>query len=520
LETQASVAKGTTSIYVANVIVLVANTLYFLILTNVLHSTLSVGILVALNLAITFLVTICILAQPVTSQSPIPAPLAVLKFVPELIARGAHSKADRIFRTTLITSAILAIAIAILLSLLPTQVISLIGGPAVLPEFVRLVAVDVVFYSFCQVCFGEMIALSNFKDATVYMISWSVVRYALSSILLIPYAIVGVLLGWIAGDAIVAAIALRKLIHVARRDSGSTSFAAKELWRYSLYTLLSALIGYAVTQADKLFTLASQGLSQLAVYNVAIVASSFPGFAPYALLTVLLPALSALHSTRKSGEMRELVRNYTRYVSIVVLPIAFGFASVAEVALRIFGPEYVGGLLPTVIVSVATGLTGIGSVYASVLLATGELKWYTASNILGLGALILVSALTTSPLGIIGPALGRAALLAVATFVYAVAAQKIGFFELDVQAYLTATASSSVMGIVVYAAFSTLTSFLARLAFLPLLVLGGAAVYLVCLRLLRLINLSDVEFAIGIMPDRFHPVMLRIVKLLTARNRQ
>jgi hypothetical protein len=47
LETQASVAKGATSLYIANVVVLVANTRYFLVLTNILRSTENVGIVTA-----------------------------------------------------------------------------------------------------------------------------------------------------------------------------------------------------------------------------------------------------------------------------------------------------------------------------------------------------------------------------------------------------------------------------------------------------------------------------------------
>ena len=98
LETQASVAKGATSLYVANVVVLVANTLYFLVLTNFLHSTLDVGIVTALNIMIWLLVTVCIFAQPITVQSPVPAPLAVLKFLPELIAKNARTGAAKLFR--------------------------------------------------------------------------------------------------------------------------------------------------------------------------------------------------------------------------------------------------------------------------------------------------------------------------------------------------------------------------------------------------------------------------------------
>jgi O-antigen/teichoic acid export membrane protein len=517
LEAQAAVAKRATSLYAANVVVLLANTLYFLILTNILKSTLSVGIVTALNLAISFLVTVCILAQPITAQSPIPAPLAVLKFVPELLAKGARTEAARIFRITLAASGIIAGLLAALLAVFPGFVVPLIGGQAVSPDFVRLAAVDVLFYSLCQVCFGALISIGDLRNATVYIITWSLTRYVLASILLIPYAILGVLVGWIIGDAVVMILVLRKSLHEVQGGKARSKGISTGLWKYSLYTLLSALIGFAVTQADKLFTLASRGLTELAVYNVAIVAASFTGFAPYALLTVLLPTLAALRSTGQTGKMRRMIRNYTRYVSIVVFPIAIGFASVAEVALRIFGPDYVVGLAPTMIVSVATGVTAVGAVYASALLATGELRWYTAANLLGLGALITVSAVSTGFLGLIGPALGRAALMAVAALAYAAALMRRGFLELDMKAYLSTLAASVLMGVVVFESVSNIHSFPLRLALLPLLIIIGGVIYLGTLRLLRLLTPADLKFVTGILPARLRPTILKIGRLLVVK---
>ena len=517
MATQTSVAKGATSLYVANVVVLLANTLYFLILTNILRSTLDVGIVTALNLTILFLATICILAQPITTQSPIPAPLAVLKFVPELLAKGAHGKGAKVFRASFGVSGILAIVIAAILIADPNLVLPLIGGRAVSPDFVRLAALDVLVFSLSQVCFGTLIAVGDLKNATIYIVSWAIARYTLASLLLIPYSIFGVLLGWIMGDTIVLAIAFRESMRRMRGTSESGSLSEVKLWQYSLYTMFSALIGYAVTQADKIFTLASQGLPELAIYNVAIVAANFTGFAPYALLTVLLPALAALHSTGETKKMHEMIRNYTRYVSIVVMPIAIGFASVAEIALRIFGPEYVNGLMPTMIVSVATGLTAIGAVYASALLALSELRWYTAANLLGLGGLFATSALFTSPLGLAGPALGRAALMAVAAFVYGVAMRRNGFLELDVRAYLTALGGSALMGIVVFAALTVVHSFLLKVVLLPALIVVAAIMYIGSLRLLRLLTATDLEFALGILPSRFHPIVLKIGRLLVIK---
>lgn len=514
MESQVSVAKGATSLYAANVVVLLANTLYFLVLTNVLRSTLDVGIITALNIMIWLLVTVCILAQPITVQSPIPAPLAVLKFLPELMAKNARSGASKVFRTSLVFAAATGGAIAAVLIVYPGIVIPLIGGAAVLPNYVQLSAVDVLVLSLGQVCIGALIALGDMKRATLYIIMWSIARYALASLFLVRYALVGALLGWIAGDAILLALALQRSTHILHVGGGKSRFSLVDLSRYSLYTLLSALIGFAINQADKVFTLAQQGLPELAIYNVAIVAASFTGFAPYALLTVMLPALSGLYASNKKRQMRDMIRAYTRYVSIAVIPIAIGFASVTEVALRIFGPEYVGGLVPSVIVSVATGLTAIGAVYAGLLLAVGELKWYTVANVLGLASLVGVAYLLTPILGLTGPALGRASLMVSAALVYAVATQRIGFLELDVKAFLSAAGSSAVMGGIVFFALSFFHTFLARIAMLPVLVVVGVLIYLGSLRGLHLLTKGDVEFVRDIVPARFRSLLPKVARLV------
>jgi O-antigen/teichoic acid export membrane protein len=496
------------------VVTLLANTLYFLILTNVLKSTLNVGVITALNITIWLLVTICIIAQPITLQSPIPAPLAVLKFLPELNAKKDYASAARIFRTSLGGTGILGAVVAVILLAAPNLVVPLIGGEAIQLDLVRLAGIDVLVLSLGQLAIGTLIALGDMKRASVFIISWSFARYAVASVLLLMFSLTGVLVGWVIGDSFLLCIALWASSREVRRGTGSGLFRLTDLAKYSVYTLFGALIGYAVNQADKVFTLANQGLRELAVYNVAIVAATFTGFAPYALLTVLLPALSALHSMRSDREMHEMMRAYTRYVSIVVLPIAMGFAAITQVALRIFGPEYLGGLMPSMIVSVATGLTAIGVVYAAYLLATEQLVWYTAANVLGLVGLFGVSAVASEFLGLSGPALGRATLMAVTALIYALAVRRKGFLHLDAKAFFGATVSAALMGIVVFAAQTFVSSFLLKLALLPLLVILGAGIYLVGLRILHLLTREDLEFARGLVPERFHSLILKIGEML------
>ncbi len=514
-----AVARGATSLYIANVVVLVANTLYFLILTNVLRSTLGVGIVTALNLMIWFLVTLCILAQPVTMQSPIPAPLAVLKFIPDLIARKARAGAARIFMLSLGIAAAIAFVICAVLILFPNVVAALLGGTGVLPMFIQLAAVDVILLSLGQVCIASLIAVGEMRKATIYIILWSVARYLLASVFLFNYSITGVLVGWILGDAVLLAVAIRASIKILGVTGEAAEFSMPEFVKYSSITFVSALIGYAINQADKLFTLAQQGLPQLAIYNVAIVAASFSGFAPYALITVLLPALSSLHAANEVKEIRELVRHYSRYVAIIVIPVAVGFASITDVALRIFGPAYVSGLLPSVIVSLVTGLTGVGAVYAAVLLAVGELKWYTGANVLGLVSLAVVAYVATPVLGLSGPALGRASLMVLAAVVYGYAASRSGFFELDVRAFVCAALSSMLMGAVVFLGLSLFHAFLTKLVMMPVFIAVGALVYLGCLRVLRLLQKDDIEFIRDIVPAKLHLLVAVVARIAGVSNK-
>jgi len=508
-----AVAKGATSLYIANVVVLVANTLYFLILTNVLRSTLDVGIVTALNLMIWFLVTVCVMAQPLTVQSPIPAPLAVLKFIPELIARKARSTAGRIFNLSIGITLGIAIVIGAVLVAIPGEFASLLGGSAVFPEYIQLSAVDVILLSLGQVCFASLIAVGEMRRATIYIILWSVARYVLAAVLLFTYAITGVIVGWIIGDGVLLVLAFRTSLTTFRVEGSATEFSLVEFGRYSSITFVGALIGYAINQADKLFTLAQEGLPQLAIYNVAIVAASFAGLAPFALATVLLPALSSMQASGQRAKMRELVGDYSRYVCIIVLPVAVGFASITQVALRIFGASYVAGLVPSIIVSLATGLTAVGAVYASVLLAVGKLRWYTAANVVGLATLAVVAFVATPALGLSGPALGRAGLMAMAAIIYAYATFRSGFFRLDVKAFIGAAGSSFLMGAIVFFALSFFRSFFYELAMVPVVIVLGVVVYLSALRALRLLNVGDLEFIRELLPAKTHFIVKAVAKV-------
>ena len=74
------------------------------------------------------------------------------------------------------------------------------------------------------------------------------------------------------------------------------------------------------------------------------------------------------------------------------------------------------------------------------------------------------------------------------------------------------------MGVVVFVTLGFVGSFLMKLALLPILVLIGAAIYVASLRALRLLTEEDLEFVRGIVPTRFHFILLRVGKLLGLKS--
>jgi O-antigen/teichoic acid export membrane protein len=513
METKVTVGRGTAALFVGNITGLVANTVYFIILANVLHSTIEVGVVTSLNIMIWFFVFVCVLAQPVVLGSPIPAPLAVLKFIPGFLAKDDRSAASTVFKVSLALSIAIGLMAAAILTTMPSLVIPLLGGQAIVPDYVRLSAVDILVISAGQICLGGVIALGGSNVAGSYLIAWNVARYAFASVLLVNYGVTGVLIGWVIGDLALLFVALHWTLKILGRQVGLGSFSGTELARYSIYTMFAALIGFAINQADRLIILWQRGLSGMAVYNAAMVGAGVAGYVPYALVTVLLPALTALSVSGKTMQIHDLIRSYTRYVSLVVIPIGFGLAAAMETLLRIFGVDYVSGMLAAATVSVATGLTAIGIVYAGALLALGKMRWYTAANLLGLVVLLTVAGTLTPILGLNGPALGRASLMAVAAIVYALAAYRSGIFEIDSRAYFIAVISSAAMMLVIFGALSTIHGFVMKIVALPALALVGLLVYVGGLRSFHLLTIGDLDFFYDLMPKRLHFIMPGLARL-------
>jgi len=498
LSTDATMAKGVAALYVANITTLALNTAFLVLVTNKMSLT-QVGLVSLLNVVVVGGATLAVLALPIVTAGASATPPAVVRFLPEAIEKKEKT-ARTVYLLSLAVCAVVSIAVALAITL--PSVASTITGPLD-AKIVGYAALDVVVYSFGQLGAYSLLGAGRTTQAGTLITGSSLLRYILAgALLLLKFGIPGIFIGFAVGDLVLAApsnlVAFRS-VNGARLGS----FPAKPVLSYMLSVLVAGAVGFGVSQTDKLLAVVQKGLGNLGIYNIAAVGAAVASFAPAAATNVLVPALASYGAAPE--RKREVLKAYTRYVSVIAAPMGFGLAAVSPFLLRLFGEAYVAGAPSMSVISVAIALTAVSSVYSSALLVENRAHHFSAGSVMGLLALVAVALLTVPTLGLLGIALGRAAMLFVLLAFFAYFAKLAGSLVLDAGAYVKSMASASAMAAIVFAILYSIQTYavngraevvVASLVMIPV----GFALYLVIMKLLKGFSEADIDFIEKVMP--------------------
>ncbi len=498
-EADAKMARGVAALYLANVVTLVLNTLFLVLLANYYGADQAeVGLVSILNVVLVSATTLGVLALPLVGSGVVATPPAVTRFL-SVSGEGGAAAGRRVYFLSLAVCGGISVSVVALAAYSP--VAALVAGPAQ-SGAVFYACVDALVYSFAQLGAYAMLGTGRATSAGKFIVASSVLRYVFASALLIlGLGPAGVFIGFALGDSLLAVASNA----VSVRAIGSSSWfggSMKPVAKYMLSVFFAAVMGLAVSQTDKFLTYFRLGLGDLAVYNIATVGAAVASFAPAAATNILVPALSSFRSD--DGKRLETLRLYTRHISLTAVPIGFELAAVAPFLLRLFGEQYAGGALVMAVIAVAISLTSISAVYSSSLLVEDRAHHFTLSNLLGLVALVLVAAATVPALGFVGIAVGRAAMLFVMFGAVAYFVKRSGSLVLDAGAYLKSLAASALMALFVYAVLS----YGQALGFGRFEVVGesivmipvGLVYYLLVMKLLRAYTEEDMDFIDSLLP--------------------
>jgi O-antigen/teichoic acid export membrane protein len=450
--------------------------------------------------------TLTTFAMLMVTVGAVGLPTACTRFIAKYVASTQKGQADRVYRTIMILGTGLSAAVLLVTFVGREFIASTLLGSSSYVYLVQLIAVDIFFQLLTLFPLGALQGIYAFRESAVVTISSNIFQFSVALYLLdIGLGLVGIFYGWILGDGLGAVLAL---VLASRRFSISTpSEHITGLMRYSMPLYGANLAGFASSYLDRFLVLFLAGTVALGIYTPAVVAAMVLGIVSVPIAGSLLPHLTEIHTQHGDEGFSNAARAASRYLFILLLPLAVGLAATAAPTLALFvGQRYTGGTVALAILALAYGLTS-----ASVIINTSLLVLGRTTVLLLAGLLGVIGELAFAPLilvfGLDAAAVARTVLMFTSLAVSWLLLRRAVSGIVDLNAFFKVLACALIEGVAVLAVEFAIY----ERQLLGLYIAVGAIVYLLSLRYLRILNQDDMALL-----HKLFPVRLRF--LVSALN--
>jgi len=442
-------------------------------------------------------------------------PQAITKYVAENTSKGSTSAAAGAFYQGLRANLILYLPVVTIIYVGAAFLSSrLIGDISYAPLF-QVLAFDTFFYGgIIPLAVAALLGLRMFRETAVVGLIVQVFRQILIiSLLILMKNFIGLVIGWLVSDIATATIYLAITFRALGRPR--FDFSLTKLFRYYLPLELQQIVGYAATWFDRAILLLFVPLAVLGIYNAASTAFGVLIAVSGALVNMLFPALSSIQDKIGGVKFRDAIRLATRYACLTLTPIDFGLLATARPAIDLFlGQAYLPGALPLMVLCAIDGLTAFATAFGPALLALEETKEFTLIFSVDVGVSITIAYVIVPYWGILGAAFARALAVCAAQVLFLIIIRRKITLHIDPPII----AKTLIAGITMAAVLLAAQHIHYNKFFLPAYVLIGGAVYLVTLRLLKAIDLADIDLLRRFLGKRFLPISSILSWILLPKN--
>lgn len=362
---------------------------------------------------------------------------------------------------------------------------------------------------------GMLLGLQRFKVAALMnFIMWS--TYYMSAILFSVFfhSLVSMELGWILGVTIGTVLELF-LVTISIKTFSSRKERTKKdkIFRYALPVFLASSMGYSASYADRFIVAGLMNLSQLGIYNFALLVASTIGIIAFPFNNMLLPKFSELFGRGDFNSIKIISSISTRLLTSIFAPISLGVVALSNIVLQFLSGSnsYSYGIIPLDIIVLGVSVFVELNVITQVLAATKNTRFFIISSSLSLFLNIILSIILVPVLGMTGAAIGFVSVYALTFFVLRYFAGKSWSLKYDRFPTIKIWVSSLVMFLVMQLIIM-FTSGNADL--LPLYILVGAVIYLFVFKLLKIFSKKDQNILLTILKD--NPLLSRIIVKIIA----
>ena len=376
-----NIPKGTFQITLTNALQYLIMGLFYIAVTktNALTQT-DIGALSILSFLSSTIILITGLALPT----------ALTKFASEKLGKNQTEEAASVQKT--VTKTVLALSLTgfITLILFSNQLSQFLLGSSIHANLIILMLVYTLFFSIITLFKSTLQALYLFgKMATVTLIFIIVSRTTAVILATLNMGLDGVLIGYITGSLVALAVAVCFLRGKLPKTTYNTPL--KPILTFSLPLFLSSLTLLILNRADiVIITAMTRDYSLTGIYYIALNSVSVLSILWIPVTTTIFPALSARHGLKKPEDITNILKTSSRYLIYIILPSCLGLAVISPTALAFFyGPSYTPGAIPLSILSVATMITALYSLFTTALTAIGK-----TTQILKINVILAISTVT------------------------------------------------------------------------------------------------------------------------------
>lgn len=379
--------------------------------------------------------------------------------------------------------------------------------------FIKLLSLDLAGYTLFNILNGVLLGLQNFRSSAIVNISvWSLYYFGAIALSLLFTDLFYVIIGWIAGMSTGLLVEILLVVKAIRNPlETKEKIPSQTILRYSVPVLFSSVILYGANFADRFIVAGLLNLSQLAIYNFAMLIASSMLIVAAPFSNILLPKFSEWYASGRIDTIKSNFKISTLLLYSIFVPSALGIVALSPLILRtIAGKSYVSGSYPLDMVVLAISIFIEEYIITQSIAAIKKPKILVVSSTVSLLSNVAFSFLLIPYYGIMGAAFGFSSVFGTTFAVLYYYGRKFDLISHDKVALLKVWVSSLAMFSIVY--------FLAQEAGLPnvflIFYIGiGAIVYIFCIKMLNVFTEENKHLLYSLFPER-NKIISRILSIL------
>ncbi|MCL4420938.1 MAG: oligosaccharide flippase family protein [Candidatus Thermoplasmatota archaeon] len=380
-------------------------------------------------------------------------------------------------------------------------------------SIVRLVSTVVLATILMNVLNGSLRGLQLFRlSAIISIVIWAVYYFGAIFLAFFVRSIHAIVIAWIIGmflGVLIEAVILWRIQNRFPERGGVLS--TNELFLYSTPILLSSLISYGASYTDRFVVAGLMHLSELGVYNFALLITSSVGFIAAPFTSILLPKFSEFFGQNHKDAIRSNVKSSITVLSFLYIPAALGIASLSPMILHLLGGvQYDSGSSALRIIMFSSALFVGVNILSPAVSGIRKTRIFLFSSAAALISNVAVSVALIPPFGLIGASLGYSSVYAASFLVVFYFARKEGVSSFNLKSLGKIWISSLSMFTTVFLLVTFVSS---SLILLPVYIAFGAGVYLGLVKALKAIEHTDRDLLVSILSDNLR-VFRRLVVML------